>query len=127
MQGFKIKSTCANLAFICFELNYLCKSHLWKNISCIFKPENRIVEYYGTDSDKYQNQDPKMFEKLYLPPLERNLNSHAIMLIQWKCSSILNCAQENSGKDNIWMLECSGKRKVAEAKRSFLFTADEIV
>lgn len=68
-----------------------------------------------------------MFEKLYLPPPERNLNSHTITLIQWKCSSILNCAQENGGKDNTRMLDCSGKRKVAEAKSSFLFTTDEIV
>lgn len=49
------------------------------------------------------------------------------MLILWKCSSVLKREQESGGKDKIWMLRCSGKRNVAEAKSSFLFITEKIV
>lgn len=47
------------------------------------------------------------------------MNSHTIMLVHWKCNSVLKCQRQGGGKDKIWKLQSSGKRNEAEAKSPF--------
>lgn len=125
MQGFKNKKRLCKLGFL-WLWTELSRQVLFVEILCNFKPENWILKYCGVDSDKHQNWDLKIFEKLYLTSLKWDLNSHPIKLTQWTCSSILKWEREHGGKDNGWH-SCNDKRNVAEANPWFLFITEKIV